>query len=278
MISALKAYPAYKESGTAWLGEVPAHWEVRRLRTVVQLLVSNVDKHQRDDEHPVRLCNYVDVYKRDRIRPTQPFMRATATSSEIRRFLLRSGDVLITKDSESWDDIAVPALVDDSAEDLLCGYHLAILRPTVELVSGYLFRALQAPGLAYQFHVEATGVTRYGLSHAAIKAVRIPLPPVPEQRDIVRYLDYMDRRIRRYIRARERLIGSVARLQGQSALVHEYRTRLIADLVTGKLDVREASALLPYEPEEDELLDEVELPEEELLEAEDLLEPEDADA
>ena len=50
-----------KDSGVEWLGEVPEHWEVRRLRNTSEMRVSNVDKHAKDDELPVRLCNYVDV-------------------------------------------------------------------------------------------------------------------------------------------------------------------------------------------------------------------------
>src|SRR5688500_5284111 len=134
--------------------------------------VSNVDKHAKDGENPVRLCNYVDVYKNDRIRSSMPFMIATATAEEIDRFRLRAGDVLITKDSESWKDIGVPALVEETVTDLISGYHLALLRPFPERVSGeFLFRALQSMPLSYQFHVEANGVTRYGLSHRAIKSV-----------------------------------------------------------------------------------------------------------
>ena len=99
----LKSYPELKDSGVSWLGKVPAHWEVRRLRNVAELRVSNVDKHTREGETLVRLCNYVDVYKNDRIRSSMPFMVATATADELERFRLRSGDVLITKDSEAWD-------------------------------------------------------------------------------------------------------------------------------------------------------------------------------
>ena len=57
---------------------------------------------------PIRLCNYVDVYKNDRITSAIPFMSATASQDEIERFRLKQGDVLITKDSEAWDDIGVP--------------------------------------------------------------------------------------------------------------------------------------------------------------------------
>ena len=109
---AFKPYPAYKDSEIEWLGKVPAHWEVRRLGTIAEMRVSNVDKHSRDGELPVRLCNYVDVYKADRIQTEMALMAATATAEEIEKFRLLPGDVLITKDSEAWDDIGVPTLVE----------------------------------------------------------------------------------------------------------------------------------------------------------------------
>ena len=221
---------------------------MRRLRNISEMRVSNVDKHVKDDEQPVRLCNYVDVYKNDRVRSGMAFMGATATTDEIERFRLRSGDVLITKDSEAWNDIGVPALVEDTEDDIVSGYHLALLRPFPERVDGgYLFRALQSPAVAYQFHVEANGVTRYGLSHSAIKSVWLPLPPLPEQATIVRYLD----------KTTAAVDTAIDRACRQIDLLQEYRTRLIADVVTGKLDVREAAAsLLEEEADERDPLDE----------------------
>ena len=238
-------YPAYKQSGVEWLGEVPAHWEVLRLRNAVTMRVSNVDKHVREGETPVRLCNYIDVYKHDCISQRIDFMRATATPEEIERYRLEEGDVLITKDSEAWDDIGVPAVVTEPAEDLISGYHLALLRPIADvLIGAYLLRALQGKGLAHQFHIEAKGVTRYGLSHAGIKSVWIAVPPLHEQAAIVRYLDHADRRIRRYVESAQR----------QVQLLNDYRTRLIADVVTGKLDVRETASELANDLEEPEVI------------------------
>ena len=207
MINSLNPYLAYKSSGVPWLGDVPTHWEIRRLRTVADMRVSNVDKHTREGESPVRLCNYVDVYKNDRINPAMPFMTAPASRDEIERFRLERDDVLITKDSEAWDDIGVPSLVVQSPDDLVSGYHLALLRPFKEILGTYLARTLQSKGVAYQFHVRANGVTRYGLTHTGVHSVQIPLPPLPEQSAIVRYLDYMDRRIRRYVRAKRKPIA-----------------------------------------------------------------------
>ena len=218
---------------------MPAHWEVRRLRNVAEMRVSNVDKLTKNDERPVRLCNYTDVYKNDRIRAEMPFMRATATTDEIERFRLRVGDVLITKDSEAWDDIGVPSLVSVAAPDLISGYHLALLRPRdYELLGGYLLRALQSKNLAYQFHIEAKGVTRFGLTHSGIKSVWLPVPPLPEQAAIVRFLDHADRLIRRYVRAKEKLI----------ALLEEQKQVVIHQAVTGRIDVRTGQPYPAYKP------------------------------
>jgi type I restriction enzyme, S subunit len=204
MIDGLREYPKYKDSGVPWMGRIPAHWALQRQRNVAEMRVSGIDKHSKEGEHAVRLCNYVDVYKNDRI--TDRIMRATASPDDIERYRLRVGDVLITKDSETWDDIGVPSLVEYAAADLVSGYHLALLRPRESVLLGpYLHRVLQAPLVAYQFHVSANGVTRYGLSHDAIKSVALPIPPLDEQSAIVRFLDYADRRIRRYIRAKQKL-------------------------------------------------------------------------
>jgi type I restriction enzyme S subunit len=224
VIQNLKPYPVMKDSGVSWLGSVPEHWELRRLRNLAEMRVSNVDKHTIEGEHAVRLCNYVDVYKNDHITPSMNLMRATATREEIERFRLAVDDVLITKDSETWNDIGVPALVRGSANDLVSGYHLAILRPFKSRMTGeFLFRALQSTGLQYQFHVEANGVTRYGLSHAAIKSVWLPVPSLSEQSAIARFLDHADRRIRRYIRSKQKLIKLLE--EQKQAIIHRAVTR-----------------------------------------------------
>ena len=94
-----------------WVGRLPSSWAAIPLKAVARYFVSNVDKISAEDELPVRLCNYTDVYNNEFITPQLELMRSTATPGEITRFQLKEHDVVITKGSESWDDIAIPALV-----------------------------------------------------------------------------------------------------------------------------------------------------------------------
>lgn len=249
-----------KPSGIPWLGDVPEHWEVRRLGTVADLIVSNVDKHSKPNETRVRLCNYVNVYKNDAIHERLNFMQATASNEEIEKFRIRVGDVIITKDSEVWDDIGVPSLVRYQSDDLVCGYHLAILRHRPNLITGeFLKQVISDRFISTQMHVRAKGVTRYGLSHSAIRQVLLPLPPLLEQTPICEQLSL----------ELNTLVIAISRLEREIDLLREYRKTLTAEVVTGKLDVREVAKRLPDEAVEtlptddsiDEMIDD-EIPEE----------------
>ena len=226
-------YEAYRDSGVEWLGEVPEHWEVKRLEYVASYRTSSVDKRTEDGELPVRLCNYTDVYYQDRIRASSSeFMEATASAREIARFKLCVGDVLITKDSEDWQDIAVPALIDETAEDFLCGYHLGIIRPGPTMHPAFMLRALQSVAVNRQLQTSASGVTRYGLPNAAVTEALVPLPPLDEQRAIAAFLD----------RETECIDALVAKNRLLIERLREYHTALITRTVTRGLPPEAARA------------------------------------
>ena len=189
-----------------------AQWPAVALDEVVELTLSNVDKKSKPGEHPVQLCNYTDVYKNDFILTDMDFMAATATDREISRCSLFAGDVIITKDSEAHDDIGVPALVRDSVPNLLCGYHLAILRAKPEIDGTYLFYALKTQEIQQQFHAYANGVTRFALRKADIGLVELPLPPLEEQRAIAHVLGALDDKIELNRRMSETLEETVRAL------------------------------------------------------------------
>jgi Restriction endonuclease S subunits len=221
-----KRYPAYKDSGVEWLGEVPAHWDLRRLKTFACVELSNVDKKSVEGQEMVRLCNYVDVYYHDQITEDLEFMPATATREQVEKFSLRRGDVLITKDSESWTDIAVSAVVASDLPGVLCGYHLGQVRPSAQADGEFLSRAFSAIGPRDQFQIAANGITRFGLGGDAIRTSLFALPPVDEQRAIAAFLDQETARIDAMVAKKERLIE----------LLQEKRSALITRAVTKGLD------------------------------------------
>lgn len=172
------------------------NWRTVRLREVADIRVSNVDKKAVAGETPVKLCNYMDVYSNDYIRAELPFMEATATPAEIERFGVRRGDVMITKDSETPDDIGIPAVATDEVENLVCAYHLAQLRPKeLSVVPVYLAKQLSLPQTAAYFAQRATGSTRYGLSTRTIAETPIWLAPLVEQQRIAAILTSLDNAI-----------------------------------------------------------------------------------
>lgn len=182
-------------------------YPVLRLGHVASTKTSNVDKKSYDGEVTVRLCNYTDVYKNDTITSDMDFMVATATQDQIDKFGLKVGDTVFTKDSETADDIGVPAYIGDSAHDLVCGYHLAIARPLGGTADPrFLYWCLTSPEAAQQWSVLASGVTRVGLRQADIGKLEIPVPPLQIQREISAFLDRETAQIDALISKQEQLI------------------------------------------------------------------------
>jgi type I restriction enzyme, S subunit len=225
----LKSDVRMKESGMARIGEIPEHWEIKRLKNISNIQPSNVDKKTNENEVPVFLCNYTDVYYNDEINENIDFMQATANHTQIDKFTLKKNDVIITKDSESPTDIAIPAWVGMDLEGVLCGYHLAHIRPNSDLDGKYLFYSFKSIKIREQFYSEANGVTRYGLSKDSIKNGIFVYPPFDEQVMIGDYLYKVNNEINNVIMDINIQIGKL----------NEYRRSIITEAVTGKIDVRE---------------------------------------
>lgn len=216
-----------KDSGVDCLGKIPEHWVKGKVKNRFFLKPSNVDKKQYDDEIPVELCNYVDVYYNDFIRNDLKFMPATATAYEIKKFSLELEDVILTKDSEDPMDIGVPSLVKEIKPNLVCGYHLTMLRKRPCHVSGsFLFWALADKAIASQFYREATGVTRWAISSRNIKNVAIAYPDLEEQKAIADYLD----------KACQNIDKTISLKQQQLEKLEAYRKSVIHEAVTKGLD------------------------------------------
>ena len=211
----------------AQYSEAPSEWRTRKLKFASIVQTSNVDKHIIEGELPVKLCNYVDVYYNDVIDPDSPFMAGSVTDEEYKRFGLKEGQVIVTKDSESWDDIAVPAFVPKDMPGIVCGYHLAIISSNDKyLVGAYLSWLARSEALNDQFKLFARGVTRFGLSHHALKNALILLPSTQEQEAIAKFLDEKTAHIDALIEKKQRLLELLA----------EKRAAIITNAVTKGID------------------------------------------
>jgi type I restriction enzyme, S subunit len=170
-------------------------WTTDKLGTRASVVASNVDKHVHEDEIPASLCNYLDVYRNRRISKPYQFSDGSVTQAELDRYTIQKGDVLITKDSETPDDIGVPCLIADEFENTVCGYHLALIRTKDALNPSFLSYVFQSEATRRYFLAKAAGLTRFGLNARTIRGVPIPMVPPDEQAAIADVLDAVEHTI-----------------------------------------------------------------------------------
>jgi len=199
-------------------------WITDQLVNLVDVRVSNVDKKSLSHQPPVRLCNYMDVYSNDYITSSIDFMNATAEKSQISRFIINRGDVMITKDSETPDDIGITAVSLEDFENVVCGYHLALLKPYKDKICGeFLAKQLGQYKVNRQFANKANGSTRYGLTLNVIKSALIPFPvSVEKQQKIAHILTTCD--------------TVIAETQSATAKYKAIKQGMLHDLFTRGLD------------------------------------------
>lgn len=179
---------------------LPPGWRQRPFTALASISFSGVDKKSTLGEIPVRLCNYVDVFRNHRIHAGIDFMTATATEREVANFKLRQGDVVFTKDSETPEEIAEPAYVAEDLNGVVCGYHLAIARPKRDVDGRFLYYAMKEAEVRRQFTRSANGVTRFGLTLDAFDQILIPVPLLEEQLRIADILSAWDETLERLSR------------------------------------------------------------------------------
>ena len=123
-------------------------------------------------------------------------MQNTASLKEIENFQIRKGDILLTKDSEVPEEIGTPSVVTEEIDNLVCGYHLYLLRPKNSIInSEYICWALRSFASKKYFYQMANGSTRFGLNIQLLKDCLIPLPKLDEQKRIVKILSNLEKSI-----------------------------------------------------------------------------------
>ena len=226
MIADLKPYSAYKGSGVPWLEAVPEHWEVRRLGQIGRLSKGNGGNKEDEVSLGVPCVRYGDLYTTHTyfILKSRSFVSMAKAEDYTP---ITFGDVLFAASGETIDEIGKSA-VNLMQSEACCGGDVILFRPERQVEARYMGYATDCRPAATQKATMGRGITVKHIYGYQLKYLTLPLPPLPEQAAIVRFLDHADRRIRRYIRAKQKLIK----------LLEEQKQAIIHQAVTGQIDVR----------------------------------------
>lgn len=237
-----------KPSGVEWLGDMPAHWEVVALRYLATKFGSGVTPrggatvYQNTGVPFLRSQNvHFDELRLEDVARITPRLHQTLSNTHV-----RPGDVLLNITGASIGRVC--SVPDDFGEGNV-SQHVCIIRPKKNrLLSGFLASYLSTTFMQREIRFEQNGASREGLTLDSIRNFKIVLPDISEQQDIL--TETRDQT--------GQLVAAVNAAQHEIELLKEYRTRLIADVVTGKLDVREAAFKLPEVSDDLSLSDTVE--------------------
>ena len=224
MIADLKPYPSMKDSGVEWLDMIPEHWEIRRMKTLL----------------------------RERSKkgfPDKPLLAATQTKGVVRKEQYENRTVLALKDLHLLKLVRVGDFVislrsfqggiEYAREQGIISPAYTILYPVERDNHAYLAHVFKSEPYIENLSLFVTGIRQgQNIDYEKLSRAPFPYPPHPEQTAIVRFLDHADRRIRRYIRAKQRLI----------TLLEEQKQALIHQIVTGRIDVRTGQPYPAYKP------------------------------
>ena len=170
-----------------------------KLGKIAKVEISGVDKKIVEGEIPVRLCNFTDVYYNwaitSEIEPA--FLSVSANSREIERFSLKKGQIALTKDSETRDDIGMSTYIAQDFENVLLGYHCALITPDESKVcTKYLNAFMHSSYIRKYFENSASGSgQRFSLSVRVLEDMPLLLPSLDEQQYLGELFSSIDRKI-----------------------------------------------------------------------------------
>ena len=227
-----------KQPGVSWLGDVPDHWQVTTIGAAATLIQTGPFGSQLHSHEYV--LNGTPVINPShmlagRLNPSADITVGPEKATELARHQLREGDIVIARRGE----LGRCALVCAGEEGWICGTGSLLLRCNGAVMTPRFFQLVfSSSGIANMLGAASVGATMPNLNAGMVARQRVPVPPLEEQAAVVRYVASEAQRIEL----------AASHLRQEIELLREYRTRLVADVVTGKLDVREAAARLLAEP------------------------------
>ena len=221
-----KPYSSYRTSGVEWLGEVPTHWEVRRIKTLFR---------EKDERSNDRYGELLSLTRSHGLIPQAKASNRIASIEDLSNYkVCRPGDLVMNR-MQAWSGMfAVPS------QEGLISPDYSVFELVGESEVKYFEHLFKTSLLVEQFAQKSKGIGSgfNRLYTADFGSIPTIVPPLPEQTAIVRFLDHADRRIRRYIRAKQKLI----------ALLEEQKQAIIDQTVTGQINVRTGQPYPTYKP------------------------------
>ena len=226
----MKRYPKYKDSGVEWIGEIPENWECIRLGMLGTFSSSGIDKKTSDGEVQVRMVNYTDLVRSRNYFPIQTgdkdYMNVTTPESRLNEHRLKKGDMVFIPSSETEEDLGYSSLIDFDEDDIVYSYHILRYKTRKDLYHYFKKYLVNHHSVLNQFSSESKGTTRQIIGRYVFNNVRVVLPTIPEQQQIVKFLEQKTTIIDELIQKKQRKIE----------LLKEQRNSLINHTVTKGLN------------------------------------------
>ncbi|NPD47055.1 restriction endonuclease subunit S [Lentimicrobium sp. S6] len=207
-------YPTYKDSGVEWLGEIPEHWEARRVKSIFRLVIEPAEK----DNNEELLSVYTDIGVRPRKELAERGNKASTTDGY---WKVKKGDVIVNK------LLAWMGAIGISNYNGVTSPAYDILRPRQNINGGFYHNLFRTSTCISELKKHSRGIMnmRLRLYFDKFGDVVVPLPPIEEQNTIAQHLDQKTKKIDQAISQKEKMI----------ALLKERKQIMIQELVTGKI-------------------------------------------
>ncbi len=213
-----------KDSGIEWLGDIPEHWELRKLRYCGQCQ-NGLNKGGEFFGKGFPFFGYGDIYNNE-ILPEIPSGLVESTGEDQANCSVEKGDVFFTRTSEIVDEIAIASTCHETIPNATFSGFLIRFRPTANLLyEGYSTYYFRNELLREYFVKEMNIITRASMSQDLLKSLPIVLPPIEEQVIIYKYIKAETTKIDQ----------AIAKAEKEIELIKEYREAMIAEAVLGKL-------------------------------------------
>lgn len=225
----MKAYDKYKDSGVEWLGEIPEHWEVRKLKNMMKFSKGLTITKDNLREEGVWCVNYGEVHSKYgfEVDPTIHSLKCVSADylKEHSTSLLDEGDFIFADTSEDIEGSGNFTYL-NSNKKVFAGYHTVIGRRSTQFLSRFLAYEFDSFRFRGQIRSKVKGVKVYSITQVLLKNQYVWLPPISEQKAIVTFLDEKCGKIDEAISIKEK----------QIALLKEHRQIIIQEAVTKGLD------------------------------------------